>query len=174
LAEAGVWIGPRSVLEENEEFRQIIPYIVLQYGSRFVRYTRTAAGGEARLHGKTSIGLGGHIDLCDVKTRGQEIDLLATLTAAADRELEEELGGVECEAREWIGMLVDNESAVGRVHLGIIGLWRLRALPAGLTEDAIGALACCTLDALRADHDRLEGWSAMLLPALEARFAASL
>lgn len=173
LLQAGLWLGPRGVLEETESYRQVIPYIVLQYGDRFIRYTRTPAGGEARLHGRTSIGLGGHIDVADVKARGQEIDLLATLETAAERELMEELGGVDCESQGWIGVLVDNESAVGRVHIGVIGLWRLSRLPGGVVEDAIGAVSCCALDELWDDSERLEGWSAMLLPTLEALVADS-
>lgn len=166
LEGAGLWLGPRPVLEETEEFRQIIPYIVLQYGSEFIRYTRTPAGGEARLHGRTSVGLGGHVDLADVETAGEAIDLMGTLENAADRELLEELGDVECVSKEWVGLLVENDSAVGRVHIGMIGLWRLHSLPAGIAEDAIGEVSLNSVSDLQADVDRLETWSTMLLPWL--------
>lgn len=163
---AGLWLGPRPVLEETEEFRQIIPYIVLQYGSEFIRYTRTPAGGEVRLHGRTSVGLGGHVDLADVATSGEAIDLVRTLENAADRELLEELGDVEILSKEWVGLLVENDSAVGRVHIGMIGLWRLRSFPAAIAEDAIGEVSSSSLSDLMADVERLETWSAMLLPWL--------
>jgi predicted NUDIX family phosphoesterase len=166
LEGAGLWLGPRPALEETEEFRQIIPYIVLQYGSEFIRYTRTPAGGEARLHGRISVGLGGHVDLTDVEATGETIDLIRTLENAADRELLEELGDVEIESKAWVGLLVENESAVGRVHIGMVGLWRLRSLPAGIAEDAIGQLSSTSVAELEADADRLETWSAMLLPWL--------
>lgn len=166
LEGAGLWLGPRSVLEESEEFRQIIPYIVLQYGSEFVRYTRTPAGGETRLHGRTSVGLGGHVDLADVETSGGVIDLVRTLENAAARELIEELGGVEIVSKEWVGLLVENDSAVGRVHIGMIGLWRLQSLPAGIAEDAIAEVSSISVSGLKADEDRLETWSVMLLPWL--------
>lgn len=166
LEGAGLWLGPRPVLEETDEFRQIIPYIVLQYGTEFIRYTRTPAGGEARLHGRTSVGLGGHVDLSDVETSGEAIDLVRTLENAADREVLEELGDVEIASKEWVGLLVENDSAVGRVHIGMIGLWRLRSLPAGIAEDAIGEVSSISVSALKADRERLETWSAMLLPWL--------
>lgn len=166
LEQAGLWLGPRPVLEETEAYRQIIPYIVLRYGDGFIRYTRTPAGGEARLHGRTSIGLGGHIDLGDVKVSGETIDLIGTLQCAAERELLEELGEVECASKTWAGLLVDNESPVGRVHIGMIGLWTLSAMPAGVAEDAIGDVALCSVQDLQDDAARLEGWSAMLLPWL--------
>lgn len=166
LEAAGLWLGPRPILEETEEFRQIIPYIVLQHGSEFIRYTRTPAGGEARLHGRVSVGLGGHIDLQDVETLGEAIDLVRTLEKAANRELIEELGDVEIVSKEWVGLLVENDSAVGRVHIGMIGLWRLQSPPAATAEDAIGDVSLSSLSDLKANAERLETWSAMLLPWL--------
>ncbi|ATB27697.1 hypothetical protein [Melittangium boletus] len=172
---AGVWFGPRRDLEEMEEYRQIIPYIVLRKGSQLVRYTRTSAGGEARLHGRMSIGLGGHVDLADAVSRGGRIDLLATLERAAERELVEELGGAACEDRRWIGLLVDNDSAVGRVHVGLIGLWNMPALPGAVAaEDSIGEVAAQSVTELAADAERLETWSAMLLPWLKVAIGGEL
>lgn len=167
LLGAGLWLGPRAVLEETEAFRQIIPYVVLRVGDRLVHYTRTPSGGENRLHGRVSVGLGGHIDFSDVIRRGEGVDLKATLDAAAAREVEEELGMVDCADREWIGVLIDNGSPVSRVHLGVVALWTLRTPPAGATEDAIGEVGLGTIDALLAGKARLEDWSTILLEALQ-------
>jgi predicted NUDIX family phosphoesterase len=163
---AGLWIGPRDTLEESPDYRQIIPYIVLKCGDRFMRYTRTPAGGEARLHGRMSVGLGGHIDLSDVVCINDRVDLGSTVQRAAEREVEEELGPVTIQAMEWVGILVDNDSAVGRVHIGLVGLWTLLSPPEGMPEDAIGDVALCSLPALDAVRDRLEGWSELLLDYL--------
>lgn len=171
LEGAGLWLGPRPVLEETEEFRQIIPYIVLQYGSELIRYTRTPAGGETRLHGRTSVGLGGHVNLGDVETSGDAINLVCTLENAADRELQEELGGIGIISKQWIGLVVDNESAVGRVHIGVVGLWRLHSLPGGISEEAVGEVSLSSMSELKADLDRLETWSVMLLPWLQDEMA---
>ena len=173
--EAGLWIGPRETLEQDPSFRQIIPYVVLRHEDKFIRYTRTPAGGEGRLHGRMSIGLGGHIDLPDVVCAGESVDLDATIGRATERELEEELGEVEVASREWIGVLTDDDTEVGRVHIGVVAVWQLRAPPAGLAEDAIGEVSLCSLAELEAEADRLETWSAMLLPyfsAAERRAAA--
>jgi len=168
LAASGLWLGPRPVLEETPAYRQIIPYVVLRYGDSFVRYTRTPAGGEARLHGRMSIGLGGHIDLSDIIAVDDAVDLAATVEAASERELEEELGAVVTRDRQWIGVLVDNESSVGRVHVGLVGLWTLASLPSSIPEDAIGDVTLCTVAMLEASRDRLEGWSELLLDHLAA------
>jgi hypothetical protein len=63
--------------------------------------------------------------------------------------------------------LVDNDSAVGRVHVGLIGLWNLSALPSAVAEDAIGEVTAQSVTELAANAERLETWSAMLLPWLE-------
>lgn len=166
--QAGLWIGPREMLEQDPSFRQIIPYVVLRLGDKFVRYTRTPAGGEGRLHGRMSIGLGGHIDLPDVVCAGESVDLDATIGRATERELQEELGDVDVASREWIGVLTDDDTEVGRVHIGVVAVWQLSAAPAGIAEDAIGEVSLCSLADLEADSDRLETWSAMLLPYFSA------
>jgi predicted NUDIX family phosphoesterase len=167
LYAAGLWLGPRTQLEEMPAYRQIIPYVALQVEDRFVQYTRTAAGGESRLHGRVSIGLGGHIDLSDVVVRGNSVDLMQTLEASAQREVDEELAGVDCMRKEWIGLLVDNDSSVGQVHIGVVGLWQLRSEPHGSAEDAIGETGLTTLAQLRdVDPHRLETWSSLLCDGL--------
>lgn len=170
LERAGLWLGPRPTLEQTEAFRQIIPYIVLSHSDGFIRYTRTTSGGEERLYGRTSVGLGGHVDLADVETAGGAIDLAKTLERAAARELAEELGCVDIVAKEWVGLLVECDTAVGRVHIGMVGLWQLRSLPTGMSEDAIGDVGLASARELRESADRLESWSAMLLPWLGERF----
>jgi predicted NUDIX family phosphoesterase len=163
LYEAGLWIGPRADLEEMSSYRQIIPYVALKIGDRFVKYTRTTSGGEQRLHGRVSIGLGGHIDFSDIVAAGDSIDLPRTLDAAARREVAEELAGVECTDHYWWGLLVDNGSSVGKVHIGVVACWNLRSVPHGSAEEAIGETGLTTIDELyRLDRDRLETWSSLL------------
>lgn len=174
LERAGLWFGPRAELENEEGFRQIIPYVVLQVGSHLVRYTRTRSGKEARLHDLVSIGLGGHVDLSDVVTRDSRIDLLGTLGRAAKREVSEEVGNLKVEHMRWIGMLVDDTTAVGRVHVGFVALWRLGEAPNRRPEEAIGGLETEAIADLEANLDRLETWSAMLLPYLAALCAESV
>ncbi len=167
--EAEFWIGPRDVLEQEPAFRQTIPYVLLRVGDRFIRYVRTRRGSEARLHDSMSIGLGGHIELSDITSSGNCVDLPASFRNAAQREVSEELGEVDCIAQEWMGVLVDNDSEVGRVHIGVVGLWTLRSTPAGVTEDAIGEVTLCSIEELERCRAGLEPWSEMLLAYLKAR-----
>jgi len=137
--------------------------------NRFLRYTRTVAGNESRLHGRMSIGLGGHVDLSDVICDGDRIDLEATINKASDRELTEELGNLTYLSRDWIGTIIDNETDVGRVHVGVVAVWELQKLPASV-EDAIGDVSLCSLDEIEAAKSRLERWSEMLLAPLANYF----
>src|SRR5882757_4321071 len=52
---------PRSKVETDPSFKQLIPYVVLRHGSDIFSYRRGKSGGEQRLHALRSIGVGGHI-----------------------------------------------------------------------------------------------------------------
>lgn len=113
----------RELAEQDENYVQIIPYIVATQNNKIFIYSRLKKGGESRLHSKLSIGLGGHIDTTDLP-----LDLSRTGTtlveSAAYRELFEEL---KIELTEKIielipkGTLIyDDSNPVGRVHLGVL------------------------------------------------------
>lgn len=158
---ARLWIGPRDMLEPNKDFRQVIPYIVLRVGNRLVKYTRAAAGGEAALHSKISVGVGGHIDLADIclDRTNNLIHLHETLDNAANREFNEEVdyrfGAI---VKRWVGTIAHMDSDVARVHLGVVALWDIARLP-GQKEDAVAELGLATLDELHSDRHLLEDWS---------------
>ena len=166
LAQAELWLGPRSVLEHDESYRQIIPYIVLSSGDHVLRYRRTVSGSERRLHDRFSIGVGGHIDLGDLAITDGGLDLRATIEAAALREMKEEVGDVEFLTRRWVGLLADDTSPVGRVHLGVVGLWTVRHAAVPSTEQAIGDARFVAVDDLDATSRDLETWSDILRPQL--------
>ena len=78
--------------EEDESFRQIIPYVVLRSPGRIFSYARTARAGERRLHGLRSVGVGGHVNPEDLPDGlpGLVAAPEPALVAAAGRELAEE------------------------------------------------------------------------------------
>lgn len=165
LHNAGLWIGPRNILEECTLYRQIIPYVVLRCGDQIVHYRRTPAAGESRLHGKVSIGFGGHIDLPDICfADGSTVDLWATLSRAAYREVHEEVDGVVCIRQQALGLLIDNSNDVGRVHIGVAMVWDLDRLPVGSSEKEIAHGGASQLAELQADMlANYEVWTQMLL-----------
>ncbi len=105
----------RHQAEQNPEWRQLIPYIVLRQGELLWLTRRLSTQGESRLHNKYSLGVGGHINPID----GQGV---SPLVAALYRELEEELdlGGWRPAEPQPIALINDLSNAVSRDHLGVV------------------------------------------------------
>lgn len=173
MREAGLWFGPRNLLEESPSFRQIIPYTVLvsqkDGGVKILAYSRTSAGGETRLHSKVSIGVGGHIDLTDARTNPEgRFDLDATIMDATIREITEELGEINDHVvyRKWAGIIIDNENPVGQVHIGMANVWymhdRFDVLKHTKIEDSLTGVGFYTCEQLL-DDLQLESWSRLML-----------
>lgn len=102
----------RPIAEESSAFKQLIPYVIVRDGASVFLMERTDAGGDARLHGKASIGVGGHLNPVD---HGAD-----PLLAGLRREWTEELvAGWEPEFR-LVGLLNDDSNPVGAVHVGVV------------------------------------------------------
>ena len=108
----------RTPAEKDPSFKQIIPYIVLRCGNSVFRYWRTKKAGESRLHHLYSIGVGGHINERDVNLFSSSVDEI--LKEAAMRELREEVVVPTGSRPHFEGLLNDDETEVGQVHLGMV------------------------------------------------------
>lgn len=109
------WFIPRKLAEENENFLQIIPYVMVQKeNGKVLIYQRVSNGNEQRLKSKWSIGVGGHINLSD----NTKLDHI--VSNACLRELKEEFNITDFKKLELIDILYDDSNSVGRVHLGLI------------------------------------------------------
>jgi predicted NUDIX family phosphoesterase len=104
---------PRSSMEEDPSWKQVIPYPILRDGKRWFLMRRTRAGGDARLHDRYSIGVGGHVNPADGGLDGD-------LSNALRREWTEELDVDFVPAFRFIGLLNDDTTPVGAVHLGLV------------------------------------------------------
>jgi predicted NUDIX family phosphoesterase len=153
----------RRHAERDPSLKQVIPYAIFERDGRILLLRRLARGGEARLHGKLSVGVGGHVNPVD----GAE----DALEAGLRREVEEEVaveGGWDASP---VGILNDDATAVGAVHFGLV--YRVR--PGGAVrvreEDALeGSFVPReeVLRLLREERPRFETWSALLLDHLDA------
>lgn len=93
---------PRGEMEQDPTFKQLIPYVIFRHTDDLGRvslfqYTRGSGQGEARLHAKRSIGVGGHISSCDGDVEG-----LNPYEEGMRRELEEEVD-IQAECRPGSG-----------------------------------------------------------------------
>jgi predicted NUDIX family phosphoesterase len=109
---------PRDQAEADPAFKQLIPYSVLRHGDDVFQYQRSAWGGERRLHGQRSIGVGGHINRSDVLPLWS--DVTPIVEWARDRELAEEFDVASPGQPRLVGFLNDDTTEVGRVHLGVV------------------------------------------------------
>lgn len=158
----------RQRAERTPAWKQLIPYCVVAAGERVLLMKRRAKGGEARLHGKLSIGVGGHINPIDgAETSGSELVL-----RAARREIEEELEVRGEYELALCGYLNDDSNPVGAVHLGLVFAANLHQAPRIREEDVLeGHMA--TPGELReiqrgsARGESLETWSSLLIPHLD-------
>lgn len=107
----------RGDMEEDASFKQLISYCILENeAQQILIYERLTGGGEGRLHGLSSIGIGGHMN--DIA--GEEIEMV--LMENARRELEEEVGlsNIADADLQLMGFINDDDSEVGRVHIGLV------------------------------------------------------
>jgi predicted NUDIX family phosphoesterase len=99
---------PRAKAEVSPEWKQIIPYVVIRHRDDYFVLQRTAKQTEARLHHKVSLGIGGHIN------PGH------SLMEGLRKELDEEVDVRAQFGLEFVGILNDDSTDVGRVHLGAV------------------------------------------------------
>src|SRR5262245_59444344 len=147
----------RAAAEQDPSHKQVIPYLVLRDGDRWFLMRRTRAGGDARLHDRWSIGVGGHLNPGDG-------DVLGGLR----REWREEVVADFEPAFEPIGLLNDDTTPVGQVHLGLVYVADAAGRPVRIreTDKLTGAFAPTA--EVRAVREAMETWSALVFDALEA------
>ena len=122
----------RCEAEMNPAVKQIIPYIILTDADGRI-FTTLRLGGDERLKGKHSIGLGGHMD-------GGE-DVLTALY----RELAEEVGLSEADITGALpaGYIYSGRMEVDSVHVGAVYLLRTeRSDVACLERDTLFGYWC--------------------------------
>jgi predicted NUDIX family phosphoesterase len=154
--EANGRFEPRQAMEADPSFKQIIPYLVLRDGERYFLMRRTRAGADARLHDRWSIGVGGHLNPGDG-------DLLGGLRREWDEEV---VAGFVPDFR-LVGLLNDDTTAVGQVHLGAVYVADAVGRPVEIreTEKLSGGFA--PPQAVAAVADDLETWSRLAFDFLE-------
>jgi predicted NUDIX family phosphoesterase len=157
----------RERAERTPEWKQVIPYSIVLHAGQVLLLERLKAGGEARLHHKLSIGVGGHVNPADLAAGSGRA--LGLLEAGARRELAEELelhGEISIES---VGLINDDTNPVGAVHVGLVqrvtaegqvSIRETNALRGGLVEPE-------KLRELLAQGANLESWSALLVERLD-------
>jgi predicted NUDIX family phosphoesterase len=150
----------RSEAETDTRFKQIIPYVVLRWRDQLFNYVRGKAGTETRLRALRSLGVGGHINPADQNLFEDPY------REAMLREVAEEVR-IETEYQErCLGLINDDSTPVGQVHLGIVHVFELAEPKVERREQGLTRAGFNPLDELWSDRDSFETWSQFVLEEL--------
>jgi predicted NUDIX family phosphoesterase len=119
LAQNGSWEPKTDELENDRNFRQVIPYVIItNYKTGLhLMVERLNKQDESRLHDKVSVGIGGHIEEIDMQFGPDHL-----LPQASYRELNEETG-FSTGSGMFAGIIAvtdPEEPIVHHVHIGVV------------------------------------------------------
>lgn len=166
----GLSYRPRGAMEEDPTFKQLIPYVLLRHtdadGAVSVFcYQRGQNGGEARLRAKRSVGVGGHISTLDASHENAAADE-GLYRRGLERELAEEIAIDTPFKESMVGLINDDETPVGKVHLGVVHLFDVEQPSVAPREDDLADARFMPIDEILADLDGYESWSQIAVRAL--------
>ena len=157
---------PRPEIEEDPSFKQLIPYVIFRHTDRdgnisVFQYSRGKGSGEKRLHQKKSVGIGGHISQEDANGQGAD-----PYQEGMKRELEEEVRINTVHKFSLVGLINDDETEVGKVHLGIVHICDVETPDVVPNEVEIEGNGFVQVEEMLNDLSGYESWSAICLKAL--------
>ncbi len=164
LSRGNNFFMPRSEAENDPSYKQIIPYALIVHGDTVLHYVRGKKAGEQRLVSKGSIGIGGHMNDTDESLFAWDE---TAYRVGVEREVNEELTIDTTFEDRIVALLNDDTTEVGRVHLGIVHIFKLAEPKVQKREAMITNLAFLTPDELRARREQLESWSQICLDGLD-------
>ncbi len=112
VMEHGVFIDRKNA-EQTEDVKQVVAVGVIRCGARILCLRRARKSNRKTLRLRWTIMIGGHVDDGDGQSRNPAFHCLL-------RELREEIGVAPEEPPQLIGVVVDPENPVGRLHIGFV------------------------------------------------------
>ena len=156
----------RPQAESDPAYKQIIPYALVAFQNSVLHYVRGKKAGEQRLIAKGSIGIGGHMAEDADKFLWHSTDE-ETYRAGVEREVKEEIKIETPFEDQIVALLNDDSTEVGRVHLGIVHIFKLKEPKVQKREAVITGLTFLTKEELMSRRESLESWSQICLDSLE-------
>lgn len=158
---------PRPEAEQDPSHKQLIPYVLIKCGEKYLTYVRGKRAGETRLVGNRSIGIGGHINPVDNEVPLFGVDYGEIYENAVLREVDEEINIEGPRTDRIVALLNDDTNEVGAVHLGVVHILTIENENVTRNEQMITQLEFKTLEELHAVRDEMETWSQLCLDGLE-------
>src|SRR6266571_8156805 len=159
---------PRAQAENDPTHKQLIPYVLLMFADKVLYYVRGKKAGEQRLVAKGSIGIGGHMNEGDESLFALDEQ---AYRVGVEREVNEEIRIDTRFDDRIVALLNDDTTEVGRVHLGIVHVFKLAEPKVQKREAMITNLTFHTKDELVARRESLESWSQICVDSLERLLA---
>ncbi len=156
----------RAEVEENPDYKQLIPYVIMSYEGKYLNYVRGRRAGEKRLVGLRSIGIGGHINPVDDEVPLFDTDFREMYAAAVEREVAEEVNVEAGHSDRIAALLNDDSNRVGSVHLGIVHYWTLDSDKVSRREQMITQMDFKSIEELEEVRESMETWSMLCLDGL--------
>ena len=164
LSRGSTFFIPRPEAESNPAYKQIIPYAVIVFQDTVLHYVRGKKAGEQRLIAKGSIGIGGHMNETDESLFAMDEQAYG---AGVEREVNEEIKiNTQLEDRI-VALLNDDSTEVGRVHLGIVHVFKLAEPNVEKREAMITGLTFLPKNELLARRETMETWSQICVDSLD-------
>ena len=157
---------PRPEAEINPAYKQIIPYALIAFENKVAYYVRGKKAGEQRLVAKGSIGIGGHMNQEDESLFNYALNE-AAYRAGVEREVNEEIKIDSPFEDRIVALLNDDATEVGRVHLGIVHVFKLADPKIEKREAMITGLTFLRKEELLVRRETMESWSRICLDSLE-------
>jgi predicted NUDIX family phosphoesterase len=155
---------PRPEAEGNPAYKQIIPYALIVFQNKVLHYVRGKKAGEQRLIAKGSIGIGGHMNETDESLFAMDEQ---AYRAGVEREVNEEIKIDTLFEDQIVALLNDDSTEVGRVHLGVVHIFKLDEPKVQKREAMITALTFLTKAELMGRRESLENWSQICVDSLD-------
>ena len=147
---------PRSLMESDPTYKQIIPYLIFTHAGKLFLMQRQAKTNDTRLQSKFSLGIGGHIreeDIQSHNTNGK-----TDIVEWAKREFHEEIDYKDDLTVTAIGTLNDDSNDVGKVHIGFVYLLKGDSANIKVHEE-LQSGELLSIEECEQFYDRMENWS---------------
>ena len=156
----------RSDAEPDKRYKQLIPYVLVICNDKILRYRRGKGGGETRLHGFYSVGIGGHIS-------EEDHDLFSNALGYQEgmrRELMEEVAIDEVKEAA-VAVINDDSTEVGYVHFGVVHVLHVADESVAGRRSGIVAPEFFPIAEAVKDASGYESWSRFCLEHLDSLLA---
>jgi len=150
----------RFFVENDLNYKQIIPYLVIKFKNKYFLFKRFPVGLEKRLFDKYSIGIGGHINEEDIDKSNDLIN------SGLKREFNEELIYNGKLSYKIMGLINDDFDDVGKVHFGIAYLIEIESSDIEVREKSKMRGRLVNKEDLLKYKNKMERWSQIIITNL--------